>query len=293
MSDRVDPALSAKRSAAGRKGAEARWSNRTAPAKTWRDGLLEFRNSKPKDFEGLRVSNASTESDTAEMWLFDEIDAMGWWGVTAKDVQTALNGITASAITLHLNSPGGDVFEAHAIYNAIKAHPANVTVQIEGIAASAASYIAMAGDTVLIASNATIMIHDAITLTYGNEADHNKSASVLGQQSDIIAGIYAGRADGSAEDFRAAMREETYYDAAGAIEAGLADGLLEHPDTSDGVDNAARIGLFAAAAKLLDAVTPPGDDTKTTDSDESDAEEGAGDVADFGEFTDALKGALA
>lgn len=291
MGGQVDPALSAKRAAAGRKGAEARWSNKTAPAKTWREGLVEFRNSKPENFEGLRVTNATTEAESAEMWIFDEIDAMGWWGITAKDVQTALNGITASAITLHLNSPGGDVFEAHAIYNAIKAHPANVTVQIEGIAASAASYIAMAGDTVLIASNATIMIHDAITLTYGNEADHTKSATVLGQQSDIIAGIYAERSGGTAEDFRAVMREEKYYDAAEAIEAGLADGLLEHPDTSGNVDDAAKVGLYAAASRLLEAVTPA-DDTKTTGTDEPGTKDGAaGD--DFGEFTDALKGALA
>lgn len=292
MGSQVDPALSAKRAEAGRKGGHARWANRSKPATTWRDGLLEFRNSKPKDYEGLRVSNVTAEeSETAELWLFDEIDGTGWWGVSAKDVQTALNSITASAITLHLNSPGGDVFEAHAIYNAIKAHPANVTVQVEGIAASAASYVAMAGDTVLVASNATFMIHDAITFTYGNEADHTKASGVLGQQSDIIARIYAERSGGEADDFRAAMREETYYDAASAIEAGLADGLLEHPDTGGNVADAAKVGLFASAAKLLEATTS----TDKTEPDPAGTEDEPDPLAgvDFDGLADALKGALA
>jgi ATP-dependent protease ClpP protease subunit len=298
MGDQVDPALSAKRAAAGRKGAEARWANRkTAPAETWREGLIKFRNSKPKDHQGLRVSNeTAAEAGPAEMWLFDEIDP--WWGIGARDVQQALNSITADKLTVHLNSPGGDVFEAHAIYNALRAHPANVTVQVEGIAASAASYIAMAGDTVLVASNATFMIHDAITFTFGNEADHTKNAGILSQQSDIVAGIYADRAGGEASDWRDLMRDETWYDAAGAIEAGLADGLIEHPDTSSGVDNAAHVGLFAAAAKLLDGLVlgDAAGATETTESgDETPAgtEDGAGDGDDFGFFTDALKGALA
>lgn len=288
----VDPALSKKRAEAGRRGAVARWSNRKpARAETWREGLERFRNAKPKDHEGLRVSNAAAAEDgPAEVWLFDEIDS--WWGVGAKDVQQVLNSITADKILMHLNSPGGDVFEAHAIYNALRAHPANVTVQVEGLAASAASYIAMAGDQVLIASNASFMIHDAITLTYGNEADHLHNAPILGQQSDIIARIYAERTGTEAEEWRDRMREESWFDATEAIELGLADGLIEHPDTSASVDDV-HVGLFAAAASLL--ATLPSND-QTTDPDTGDGSgdgDGASPEPDYGVFTDALRGAPA
>lgn len=282
----VDPGLSAKRAAAGRRGAEARWAKnkRAEPAKSWRQGLEEFRNQKPKDQPGLRLENAAGDDGPADLYIYDEIS--DWWGITAKDVVQALMSITASAITLHINSPGGDIWEAHTIYNALRGHKADLTVHIDGLAASAASYIAQAGDTVLIASNATMMIHDVIAMTYGNAADHLDAAAVLDQQSDIIAGIYADRAGGTVEDWRASMRDETYYNATEAIDAGLATGLIDHDATSSAVDTA----IYGAAAKLVAAnttdTTEPGDSAAGA---EVDPLEGI----DFSELAESLKGALA
>jgi ATP-dependent protease ClpP protease subunit len=283
----VNPELSKIRSEAGRRGAEARWAKakRAEPAKSWREGLEAFRNEKPKDQPGWRIENAAGEGDTpADLYIYDEIDA--WWGVGARDVTQALAAVSASDITVHLNSPGGDVWEAHAIYNALRAHKATVTVHVDGIAASAASYVAQAGDTVLMASNATMMIHDAIGITFGNAADHLETAAILDQQSDIIAGIYADRAGGTVDEWRTAMRAETWYNADQAVEAGLATGILEH---DAGTSNAVDTAVYGEAARKLAATkdtTEPGDSAAGAEVDPLDG-------FDFSELAESLKGALA
>jgi ATP-dependent protease ClpP protease subunit len=165
-----------------------------------------------------RISNAG--GDRAAVYLYDFIDP---WGINAADFVTELRGITAPAIDLHINSGGGLVFDAIAIYSALKNHPAAVDVSIDGLAASAASFVAMAGDTVTIEKPAKIMIHDAAVLVYGNAADMHAAAVLLDELSDTIAAIYADRAGGPADTWRAAMRAETWYGAAAAVDAGLAD----------------------------------------------------------------------
>lgn len=291
----VDPGLSAKRADAGRRGADARWAKnkRAEPAKSWREGLEAFRNEKPKDQPGLRLENAAgDDGGPADLYIYDEIS--DWWGITARDVVQALMSVTASAITLHINSPGGDIWEAHTIYNALRGHKATVTVHVDGIAASAASYIAQAGDTVLMASNATMMIHDVIGMTYGNAADHLDAAATLDQQSDIIAEIYAERAGGTVDEWRAAMRSETWYNATEAVDAGLAGGIIDHDAPSNAVDTAvygaagqiARDAFAQALAATSQETTEPGD---------SAAGAGADPLAgfDFSELAESLKGALA
>lgn len=285
MGDQVDPVLSAKRAMAGRRGAEARWAKakRGAPAKSWREGLEQFRNEKPKDAPSWRIENATGEQDgPAELYIYDEIDS--WFGVGARDVTQALMGVTTDEITVHVNSPGGDIFEAHAIYNALRAHKATVNVVVDGIAASAASYIAQAGDSILMASNATMMIHDAIGFTYGNAADHAETAEILDKQSDIIAGIYADRAGGTVDEWRASMRAETWYNADEAVEAGLADGLLDHTAAAA---NAADIAVYGEAARKVAATTNTTEPTAA--GDETDPLAGV----DLDSLTNALKGAFA
>ena len=107
---------------------------------------------------GWRIQNA--DSEEADIDIFDVIGDP-WEGITAKDFVTELRAITASKINLHINSPGGYVDDALAMYTAIQQHPADVTAYIESVAASAASFVAMAADKVVIAKNAKIMIHDA------------------------------------------------------------------------------------------------------------------------------------
>ncbi len=165
-----------------------------------------------------RIANKA--GDVAEVYIYDEI---GYWGVTAKDLVDELRDITAPRIDLHINSPGGDAFDGIAIYQALKDHAADVTTTVDSLAASAASFIAMAGDRVVMTRNATMMIHDAFGLSVGNAADMRDMAERLDKVSDNIADIYMQHAGGSVASWRDAMRVETWYDADEAVAAGLAD----------------------------------------------------------------------
>jgi len=160
----------------------------------------------------------------AEIFLYDEIDS--WWGVSAQDMIDELKRVTAPRIRLRINSPGGDVFDGLAIYQAFLSHPATVDVQIDGWAASAASYVAQAGDTVTIGANAMIMIHDAWGGCIGNAADMHATGGLLDKISANIADIYAARAGGDPDEWRQAMLAETWYAGAEAVTAGLADEVM-------------------------------------------------------------------
>lgn len=162
----------------------------------------------------------TNKADVTEISIYDEI---GYVGVTAGDFIRDLGGVKSSKISLRLNSPGGEVFDGIAIMNALKNHDAEVTVYVDGLAASIASVIAMAGDHIVMAPNATMMIHDALSLQIGNAADMRKVADLLDKASDNIASVYATRAGGDASKWRNAMQEETWYSAEEAVEAGLAD----------------------------------------------------------------------
>lgn len=182
--------------------------------------------------------------------IYDEIGGGGWFneGVNAADFVATLAGIDGD-LEIHINSPGGDVFEGLAIYNSIAQRPGNVTTVVDGHACSAASFIAQAGKTRIIAPGAMMMIHDASGLCIGNSAEMRELAELLDKVSDNIASIYAG-ASGRPDGWRDAMRAETWYTADEAVAAGLADRLAERPNAS----------ALAAAAKFdLSAYlnTPP------------------------------------
>ena len=176
-----------------------------------------------------RITNQT--ADEAEVMLYDEVG--GWLGATADDFIDDLRGITATNILLRVNSPGGAVYEGIAIANALRSHPANVTVQVDGIAASIASVIAMAGDRVRMMPNAMLMLHDASGLTFGNAADHREMAELLDKISGNIADAYAARAGGSRDEWRQVMVKETWYTAEEAVEAGLADEVVPTPKRGD------------------------------------------------------------
>lgn len=162
-----------------------------------------------------------TAADEAEVMIYDDIG--GWFGTYADEFVEELRGITAPRMRVRINSPGGSVFEGIAIANALRLHPADVTVQIDGIAASIASVIAMAGDRVVMMPQSQLMIHDASGLCMGNATDMAEMAALLDRQSDNIADVYATRAGGTREEWRERMRAETWYLAGEAVAAGLAD----------------------------------------------------------------------
>ncbi|MEC3993991.1 head maturation protease, ClpP-related [Actinacidiphila sp. DG2A-62] len=169
------------------------------------------------------IRNA-TSPDEAELLLYDEIG--GWWGATAEDFIADLQQVTSPNLRVRVNSPGGSVFEGIAIANAIRNHPATVTVQVDALAASIASVIAMAGDTLVMSPNSMLMIHDASGICMGDAAEMTQMAAVLDAISDNIAGAYAAKAGGTVEDWRAAMKAESWYKAQDAVDAGLADEAL-------------------------------------------------------------------
>lgn len=169
-----------------------------------------------------RIENKADESAT--VFLYDEI---GMFGVSAGDFAKELSEVTAASIDLRLNSPGGEVFDGLAIFNALARHPARITVHVDGIAASVTSVIAMAGDEILIDRYAQMMIHEAHAIAVGSTRDMTAMAKLLDEYSDNIAAIYASRAGGEASSWRERMRAETWFSASEAVKAGLADRIAE------------------------------------------------------------------
>lgn len=187
--------------------------------------------------------------EPTSVYIYDEV---GYFGVTAADFVKEVSSI-GNAIELHVNSPGGDVFDGIAIYNVLKNHPHGVTTYVDGLAASAASFIAMAGGQVVIERNAQMMIHEAHGLCIGNAADARELADLLDKSSDNIADIYAQKAGGIVEDWRAAMRAETWYSAQEAVDAGLADRVGSEP--AETAQNTWDLSIFAYSGR--EAAPPP------------------------------------
>lgn len=167
-----------------------------------------------------RIQNSA--DDTAEIFLYD---AIAWFAVTADQFVRDLAKITASTINVRINSPGGDVFDGIAIYNALIRHSARIVTTVDGLAASAASVVALAGDEVRIADGAFVMIHNASAIAMGNESDLRQTADVLHSIDGALAGIYARRMDISANDARTLMDAETWMSADDAVGKGFADAI--------------------------------------------------------------------
>ena len=160
-----------------------------------------------------------------EVLIYDEIGA---YGVTAKGFLAEFGALPAdAAIDLRLNSPGGSVFDAVAIYNALKRHAGEITVWIDGIAASAASYIAMAGDTIVMPENAFLMIHDPSGLVMGTAEDMRSTAEALDKvKSSLIQG-YAAKSGKPDDEIADLMAAETWLDAKDALALGFIDRIAE------------------------------------------------------------------
>lgn len=192
----------------------------------------------------------SIGTDHAEIFIYEAIG--GWFGVEASSFVKELAELDVKNIVLRVNSPGGSVYDGVAIMNALRRHPANITASIDGLAASAASFIVQAADEVVMGRGSEMMIHDALTYTVGNAAELAKDAEHLDRISDTIAGLYAERAGGTKEEWRDAMREETWYSAEEAVSAGLADSVEgSDSDAKSAKDLANRfdLSIFAHAGR--------------------------------------------
>ena len=171
-----------------------------------------------------RIEAKDDGDDTAEIIIYDVI---GWPYNDAFDLVRSLGSIKAKNITVRINSPGGDVFDGVAIFNALKDHEAHVTTKIEGLAASMASIVALAGDEVQAHKNAMYMIHDPWVLAAGNQYDLREIADILQKIGVNMLDIYYDKSSIGKRELKAMMKEETWFTAAEAKDRGLIDTVLE------------------------------------------------------------------
>jgi ATP-dependent protease ClpP protease subunit len=194
----------------------------------------------------------------AQLHIYDEI---GFFGVTANDLIGELSSVKGD-LEVHLNTPGGEVFDGIAIFNALKQRDGIVRIVIDSLAASIGSVIAMAADpgNLIIAKNASMMIHDGFGMGIGNAKDLRELADLLDKTSDNIASIYADRTGQPASQWREAMLAETWYVGQEAVDAGLADFLQGAEPADAGPDAIAAswdLSIFARRpAHLRDEAEP-------------------------------------
>lgn len=195
-----------------------------------------------------RIEARSGVNGVTDLYIFDEIGSI--FGITAKDVVDTLAELNANEqIEVFINSPGGDVFDGLAVFNALKRHEGTVNTHITGLAASIASLIAMAGDTVNMAEASLLMIHDPRGFVQGTQDDMERFKNALEKASQAMASAYANKTGKDVEEIRAIMRDETWFTADDALEAGFVDvitnAINEDDDGSDELAVAARFKMVA------------------------------------------------
>lgn len=183
--------------------------------------------SKPRNRPWYRIENAS-ESE-AEVLIYGQIvDGDGdYGGVSAKQFVTDLSGVKASTIRLRVNSPGGSVFAAQAIFSALQRHPARVVAHVDGLAASAASWVILAADEVRMAQGAFLMVHNASAFAMGDARALRETADVLDKLTGAIADTYVERTGKSRQEVQDWMDAETWFTASEAKDAGFVDEIDE------------------------------------------------------------------
>jgi len=173
-----------------------------------------------KDREWYSVDTSSGQS---EVLIYDVI---GWPYVEAGEFTRDFKAIKSKEITVGINSPGGDVFDGTAIYNTIKEHPAKITTRIDGIAASMASIIALAGDEIQIASNAYYMMHNPWSMAMGDYRDFETEAALLKRIAGTLAQTYSERTGQSMDTVKEMMDNETWIIGKELVEQGFADKVI-------------------------------------------------------------------
>lgn len=198
-----------------------------------------------------KFSAVVSEAGDILIQIYGDIGQSFWGdGITAKQVADALAS-NPKSVTIRINSPGGDAFEGVAIYNILKSSGKPVNVIVDGLAASAASIIAMAGDTVIMGKGTTMMIHPAMTLAYGNSADMRSIAEVLEKVTGSMADIYAERTGTDREVLLERMYSELWMNAGEAVELGFADSVGESASKVDEVAANYDLSIFTKAPETL------------------------------------------
>lgn len=207
---------------------------------------------------------AAEEKDRS-ISIYDVIGQDFWTGegVTARRIAGALRALGKGPVTVNINSPGGDLFEGLAIYNLLREHNGEVTVKVLGLAASAASVVAMAGDTVQVARAGFLMIHNTWVMAIGNRNDLRETAEFLEPFDRAMADIYSARTGIDVDEISGMLDAETWINGSDAVEQGFADELLPSDQVAEKGEKASASavrrmeaalrasGMSASAAKKL------------------------------------------
>ncbi|WGS50843.1 Clp protease ClpP [Paraburkholderia sp. D15] len=201
----------------------------------------------------IRALTNAQGASVAEIRIYDEI---GFWGTDAKTFVAQLEEVATGAaeIVVAINSPGGDVFDAFAIYNALRRYAGRVTTRVDGVAASAASLVTMAGDRVVMPENAMLMIHNPWTVAAGTSADLRATADSMDKARDGILAAYRNKSGKSVEELTAMLDAETWMTAAEAKEAGFIDEIEAPVKLSASVRAAGLLARFGSAPSPVQAL---------------------------------------
>jgi ATP-dependent protease ClpP protease subunit len=211
----------------------------------------------PAGFASDRRAELRAEAgadDALEIHIYDRIG--GWFGISAASIIEALRAAPDRPVRLHLNSPGGDVFDGLAIYNTLRQHAAPVEVWIEGLAASIASVVAMAGREIVMAEASFLMIHEPHAVTIGTAHDHRAMARLLDKTAGVLADVYARRTRGDRDQIRAWMHDETWFTASDAEAAGFVTAITAEPLPAEALAARSRFDLSAFRSSPLGATAP-------------------------------------
>lgn len=192
---------------------------------------------------------------SAELLLYGEISETSWWGdeVTPAQFDKELQALgVVNELHVRVHSPGGDVFAASAIYTMLRRHSARVVMHVDGLAASAATIVLMAGDTIIMPINAMLMIHNPWTVAMGNAGDLRQSADALDAVKASMMAAYAEKTGLPSEELAAIMDAETWYTAEEAVAQGFADELEDMVRVATSISAAGLTvnGYTIPAAKL-------------------------------------------
>lgn len=205
------------------------------------------------DKNGLKESMAPTtwyriknqnDPEAADVYIYDEIS---WLGVDSAGFVRDLMSIRSKVIRVHLNTPGGYVFDGVAIYNALRNHSAKIETYIEGLAASIGSIIAMAGDKIYIAENAFLMIHDPFIVAVGDAEELRKTADLLSKIKESLLDTYVKRTGQDRATVEKWMSDETWFNAKESVEYGFADEITGNAP----VENHYDLSVFNNVPEVL------------------------------------------
>lgn len=203
--------------------------------------------------------NLAQKESPAVLSIHDEI---GFWGVQAKDFINSLGQVQSESVDVEINSPGGDVFAALAMYNALKGSGKTINVKVMGVAASAASLVAMAGDKIVMPKNTFMMIHNPWSFAAGNADELREQASVLDKIGDSLLATYAAKTGLGEEELGEMLAKDTWLTADEALEKGFATEVIDAVEAQASFDMARADLPEAVGAVFAQAQedTPPADD---------------------------------